>query len=91
MDSKNALMFIYDLACRATLVAKDNGRESGLTAGDHAQLRQAVELVAQTLDAGAALQKEVPEVKDELARLRAEVDQLKAANLEAQEAQNATK
>lgn len=89
MEPKNALLFIYDIACRATLVSKENGRESGLTAGDHAQMRQAVDCVAQALDAGAAMAKENPELKDDLAKARAEIDQLRAANLEAQEAQNA--
>lgn len=78
MEPKNALLSIYDIACRATLVAKENGRESGLTAGDHGQLRQAVEIVGKTLDEGAAAQKALDEVKDELAKMRAEVDQLKA-------------
>lgn len=85
MEPKNALLFIYDIACRATLVSKENGRESGLTAGDHQQLLQAVELVGKTLDAGAEMQKEIPTLKDdigkfkdELATARAQVDQLKA-------------
>ena len=79
MEPKNALLFIYDIACRATLVSKENGRESGLTAGDHAQLRQAAEVAGKALDAGAETQKTLGEIKDELAKVRAELDQAKAA------------
>ena len=85
MEPRNALLFIYDTACRATLVSKDNGRESGLTAGDHAQLRQMVEIAGKALDAGATAAARVTELEaetktkgDEIAKLQAELDQVKA-------------
>jgi len=73
-----ALVQIKDLVDRITVVAKDGGRESGLTAGDRAQYQNAFTEVAKALDAGTAAQKALNEVKDDLATLRAELDQVKA-------------
>lgn len=92
MEPRNALLFIYDTACRATLVSKENGRESGLTAGDHAQLRQMVEVAGKALDAGAAAAARATELEakltefetnlkerdDRYAVLTGELDQLKS-------------
>jgi len=73
-----ALLAMKDIIDRITLVAKDGGRESGLTSGDRAQIMAATQIVAKALDEGDANAKLLAELKDDLAKVRAEFDQVKA-------------
>lgn len=75
---KQAILQITHLIENITLVAKDGGRESGLTGGDRKVYGQCVEIIAKALDEGAAAQKTINEIKDDLAKVRAELDQIKA-------------
>lgn len=75
---KQAIMQIANLVENITLVAKDGGRESGLTGGDRKVYSECIQIIAKALDEGAAAQKALNETKDELAQIRAELDQVKA-------------
>ena len=77
-EKAQALLAMKDIIDRITLVAKDGGRESGLTSGDRAQIAEATRVVAKALDEGDANAKLLAELKDELAKVRAEFDQVKA-------------
>jgi hypothetical protein len=77
-EKTQALLAMKDIIDRITLVAKDGGRESGLTSGDRAQIMAATQVVAKAIDEGDANAKLLAELKDELAKVRAEFDQVKA-------------
>lgn len=77
-EKAQALLAMKDIIDRITLVAKDGGRESGLTSGDRAQIMAATQVVAKAIDEGDANAKLLAELKDELAKVRAEFDQVKA-------------
>jgi len=77
-EKAQALLAMKDIIDRITLVAKDGGRESGLTSGDRAQIMAATQIVAKALDEGDANAKLLAELKDDLAKVRAEFDQVKA-------------
>ena len=77
-EKAQALVAMKDIIDRITLVAKDGGRESGLTSGDRAQIMAATQIVAKALDEGDANAKLLAELKDDLAKVRAEFDQVKA-------------
>jgi len=76
-EKTQALLAMKDIIDRITLVAKDGGRESGLTSGDRAQIMAATQVVAKAIDEGDANAKLLAELKDELAS-RVEFDQVKA-------------
>lgn len=84
-EKAQALVAMKETIDRTTLVAKDGGRESGLTSADRAQIMAATQVVAKALDEGDAavtrvkeLEKEVQSKGDEIAKLQTEIDQLKA-------------
>ena len=77
-EKAQALVAMKDIIDRITLVAKDGGRESGLTSGDRAQIMAATQVVAKAIDEGDANAKLLAELKDDLAKVRAEFDQVKA-------------
>jgi hypothetical protein len=77
-EKAQALVAMKDIIDRITLVAKDGGRESGLTSGDRAQIMAATQVVAKALDEGDAAIKKLAEMGDDVAKLQSELDQLKA-------------